>query len=525
MRVLNICFFLAFLVACAETPELDVGASEAEKGSNNVEPENAQASTTKILATVQGEPVTQQRIDESIALSLFELDWAKYEARKAALADYVKTLQDQSDTPLDIHVQIEPPIPPRVTLPTSMDIPVIGEHDAPVLVSIFCNYQSSHCLSMQPVYSELAELYQGRIAFQYYELPLRFHRDSFGASLAATCAHQQSEFSAYHRALWGSRDQLTRDAYLVNARQLGLDEAAFEACFDSKSAQDAIYRSMQLAEDQGFRNVPVTLVNGLYLNGPKDVHTLRFMIDHEIERLGVKPTTVVASQQVELLETKLALRLEGVTLAQDPNNGAALIQALESDQTQSFRIGQEILPDVLLHSVFASYVLIENSGTIERLSMSGSPENRETYSGTQDGDYISDIEKAALASGNVLDTDELPPAGLEYQYRGVVAPDGERPLSRAWVDEQLHNQDALRTFFQPAELEVEGVRIMRLEGIAENEFYKTLGLQEKDVIMRVNGEWLHEQQNTLFSTLEETNELSLVVMRKGLPVHYAYRVN
>ncbi|KZY60758.1 hypothetical protein A3742_15040 [Oleiphilus sp. HI0071] len=180
---------------------------------------------------------------------------------------------------------------------------------------------------------------------------------------------------------------------------------------------------------------------------------------------------------------------------------------------------------MLLRAVFAKYVLIENAGTIERLSLSGSSEDREDYVDVQEADYISEIEKAALASGNVLDTDELPPAGLEYQYRGVVAPEGERPLSREWVDEQLENQSALRAFFQPAELEVEGVRIMRLEGVADNEFYTTLGLQENDVIMRVNGEWLHEQQNTLFSTLEEGNELSLVLMRKGLPVHYAYRVN
>lgn len=530
MRAFTICLLMVFLLACTEEPAFESNTSQIRNDVNESESDLKQSGSEKVLATIQGEPVTQQVIDETIAFALFELDWAKYEARKAALADYLKTMQGQSSAPLEIHVQIAPPIPPRVALAASQDRPLIGKSDAPIVVSVFCNYQSSHCLRMQPVYRELAELYEGLIAFQYYELPLKFHRDSFGASLAATCAHKQGAFDGYHHALWSRRDQLTRDAFVINAKHLELDVAAFEACFESNSAKDSVYENIALAEEKGFRNVPVTLVNGLYLNGPKDVHTLRFMIDHELDRLGVHREVLVASQQVALKETTLALRLEGVTMSGNPESqerasGSALIQVLKTNRTQNFRTGQEILPDVLLRAVFAKYVLIENAGTIERLSLSGSLEDREDYVDVQEADYISEIEKAALASGNVLDTDELPPAGLEYQYRGVVAPEGERPLSREWVDEQLENQSALRAFFQPAELEVEGVRIMRLEGVADNEFYTTLGLQENDVIMRVNGEWLHEQQNTLFSTLEDGNELSLVVIRKGLPVHYAYRVN
>jgi type II secretory pathway component PulC len=107
----------------------------------------------------------------------------------------------------------------------------------------------------------------------------------------------------------------------------------------------------------------------------------------------------------------------------------------------------------------------------------------------------------------------------------VVDAVGETPLSKTWLDEQLNNTEQLQSHFSPTELEVEGVRVLRLDDVEENEFYQTLGLQEKDVILRVNKEWVHEAQNNLFEQLDSQQEVSIVLMRKGLPVHLKYSIN
>lgn len=112
-----------------------------------------------------------------------------------------------------------------------------------------------------------------------------------------------------------------------------------------------------------------------------------------------------------------------------------------------------------------------------------------------------------------------------FKARPIVAPKGETPLSRAWLDRQLQRQAELEAHFKPAELEVEGVHVLKLRGVEENEFYQTLGLKEGDVVLRVNDEWVHEAQNNLFASLESEQEVSVVLMRRGLPVHLKYAIN
>ena len=117
------------------------------------------------------------------------------------------------------------------------------------------------------------------------------------------------------------------------------------------------------------------------------------------------------------------------------------------------------------------------------------------------------------------------PAGLEYSFRGVVSPKGETPLSRTWLTEKLAERETLKSHFEQAEHDVEGVFVMRLKNIQGNDFYETLGLQEQDVVLRVNNEWVHSEHNGLFDMLENQQEVSVVLMRKGLPVHLNYHIN
>jgi protein-disulfide isomerase/type II secretory pathway component PulC len=493
------------------------------------------------LAQIGDRVIYQEDVDQAIALQLYDLEWAKYELRREQLAlELQKQLlgneeqgefrgTSENNEKFDVHVLLQPPMPPRVSSDVLESLryqaPLLGQSDAPVQLSVFCNYQSSHCSGMQPTYRALQQAYGAQLSMRFVDVPMPFHRYASSAAIAAQCADQQGRFDVFHKALWGIADQLNEENYLLTAKQLGMDLPQFEACQSDQEMAVRIQSNIALAQDLGFRNVPVTLVNGLYVRGPKEEYVLRFMIDQELQRLGIPEDARVASDQQTLLETTLPLRLEGVTVSTTPETGSALIQSLETTQTDSVQVGQMIDAGVHLVAVYEDHVLLQNQGVLERLSMQASEQERELAAQDADEQYIAQIEQAALASGNVLDTDELPPAGLEYQYRGVVAPNGEKPLSKAWIAEQLANQSELEAHFQPAELEVEGVRIMRLEDIDQSEFYKTLGLQENDVIMRVNGEWLHEGQNTLFSSLERGEALSLVLMRKGLPVHYQYSIN
>jgi len=63
-----------------------------------------------------------------------------------------------------------------------------------------------------------------------------------------------------------------------------------------------------------------------------------------------------------------------------------------------------------------------------------------------------------------------------------------------------------------------------LKDVAKQEFYKMLGLQSGDVVLRVNKEFVHDAHNPLWATLQNEGEVTLLVMRKGFPIRFDYKI-
>jgi hypothetical protein len=97
-----------------------------------------------------------------------------------------------------------------------------------------------------------------------------------------------------------------------------------------------------------------------------------------------------------------------------------------------------------------------------------------------------------------------------------------RTLSRARVAAALAREGALERRFTLTRTVHDGHRLLKLGAIDPDGFYAELGLATGDVLMLVDGEWVTDQQNPLWSALADRDELALVVMRQGKPL--AWRV-
>lgn len=471
---------MVFFTACSDESAAPVAERSVSKDLNasagvesaSSEQREVKASTSYALS-INGKKIPLSEIDALIELKLFDLEWARYELRQAALSDYLEIQKDLFATQKDslaadkgqqtghmIKVLLSPPLPPRLQLSAAQHDSALSfnspaKEQAPVRLSVFCNYQSSHCARMQPIYQQLEEEYGQAIVFEFFDFPQAFHHFAVSASNAARCADAMGEFEAFHKALWVNQLSLTNESYLRIARQLKLNEKLFSVCLETEANLLAIQAHTELAKSFGFNNVPVTLVNGLYLNGPKPLEVFRYFIDLELARLGYQGSRVVFD--------------EGLTSSQDD-----ISDPVEQEQT---------IPD-----------------QSEQISVETSEDS------------------AALP-------EDMPdPEDLEYKARAVVPPVGETPLSREWIEDQLLQQAELEAHFQAAEHEVEGVRLTKLTGVQQSEFYQTLGLQEGDVLMRVNEQWVHEAQNNLFESLDKGSRVSVVLVRRGLPMQMVYTI-
>jgi S1-C subfamily serine protease len=90
-------------------------------------------------------------------------------------------------------------------------------------------------------------------------------------------------------------------------------------------------------------------------------------------------------------------------------------------------------------------------------------------------------------------------------------------LSREVVDRALEDRPALERGFEPGRLDVEGRRLLKLARVEPGSLYDSLGLRAGDVLMQVDGEFVHDADNPLFEALRTRSRVTLTLMRRGIP--------
>lgn len=120
----------------------------------------------------------------------------------------------------------------------------LGKADAPVTVLEFADFECPACgqfftLTEPDIRTRLIET--GQILYKFYDYPLPIHKNTWPASHAAACANEQGKFWEMHDALFNTQDRwsglaTTRPKGILEdlAKQLGLDMAQWESCYDSE---------------------------------------------------------------------------------------------------------------------------------------------------------------------------------------------------------------------------------------------------------------------------------------------------
>jgi len=466
-----------------------------------------------VIARLGERTVSIEEIDAPIKLRLFDLEWRKYELRRAVLKrkidEYInKNEHLENASPESVGVFLTPPSPPRVEFPEDKR-PLKGSAYAQVHIALFCSYQSSHCARLQPVIQELEARYKGSISFGFYDFPQSFHRYAKSAANAVHCAAELSTPWEFQSAIYADISQLNTERYLSIAGQLGFDKTIFSACINEFRYKDKITSDMAFGQKLGLGNVPVFFINGLYVKGPQTTDGFGYYIDEELNRLGaIKP--VLSTLPIKLLATSLSNKTEEST---------AIIQYLETNEIRTYKTGESLNKKIKLVTIEEARIVIDHRGRLEFILLKNSL-NSQSLANSDNTDTDTDTESVEQETTDIRSQDEHEPPNKYTELK----PTGEMRLSREWIEEQLSNQSELEAYFYSAEHEVEGVHLLKLKDVAKQEFYKMLGLQSGDVVLRVNKEFVHDAHNPLWATLQNEGEVTLLVMRKGFPIRFDYKI-
>jgi len=202
----------------------------------------------------------------------------------AAILGYVAT------RPKAGPVAVDPNLPPA-----KAEGYLIGKEDAPVKIIEFADFECPACgqwamLTEPDVRARLINT--GLVSIRFYDFPLPMHKNTWAASNAAACANEQGKFWAMHDQLFYAQDLWNGEAtsspgkkMKAFAKELGLDEAKFETCFDSQVLYPRIKANQGEAERLGVDQTPTFIIGGQRYPGNVPYDQLKKIVDAELAKL------------------------------------------------------------------------------------------------------------------------------------------------------------------------------------------------------------------------------------------------
>jgi protein-disulfide isomerase len=176
---------------------------------------------------------------------------------------------------------------PMADLPAFLaEEPVLGNRNAKVVIYEHSDFQCPYCSRGNSIMKEVLQAYGDKVAIVFRHLPLDFHPEARPAALASTCAHQEGKFAEYKDLLFSYQKELSAENYVKWAKEIGLDEAKFKACYESPKTAEIVDRSIGFSEQVGASSTPTyfigSKIQGKKVPGAQPFSEFKKLIDAEL---------------------------------------------------------------------------------------------------------------------------------------------------------------------------------------------------------------------------------------------------
>lgn len=159
--------------------------------------------------------------------------------------------------------------------------PFIGDANATVTVVEFSDYQCPYCKRhATTVMPDLLKQYadSGQAKFVMREFPIEnLHPRAVAASQAALCAKDQGHYWQMHDLLFADQRAMGDEQLKAHAATLGLDQSAFDACYDDNQHIARIRDYQKEAAQMGITGTPSFVLGITDPDDPGKVRLTRFI--------------------------------------------------------------------------------------------------------------------------------------------------------------------------------------------------------------------------------------------------------
>lgn len=143
-----------------------------------------------------------------------------------------------------------------------------GNPAAKIAIVEFGDFQCPYSQKEFSIIREVMQQYQDKIFFIWRQFPIvSSHAQAAEAAEASVCAKLQGKFWEFHDQLFLHQDNLTSQALIQYAQQVGLETTSFITCMAQHRQQSAVLADFQLGLDNGVKGTPTFFINGTPVSG------------------------------------------------------------------------------------------------------------------------------------------------------------------------------------------------------------------------------------------------------------------
>jgi protein-disulfide isomerase len=150
------------------------------------------------------------------------------------------------------------------------DDAILGNVDAKVTIVEFSDFECPYCGKFyQETFPDIKKNYidKGLVRFVHRDFPLSMHAHAEEAAEAAECAGEQGFYFPYAHLLYGHQELLETKNLLRYAKDLGLNETAFNDCLSSGAMKEEVQKDMNEGISYGVKGTPAFFINGEFISG------------------------------------------------------------------------------------------------------------------------------------------------------------------------------------------------------------------------------------------------------------------
>lgn len=156
---------------------------------------------------------------------------------------------------------------------------ILGEHDAPVTLVEYADYECPYCGRMYPVVEELRRRYGDSLRFVFRHYPVEeLHPRARPAALSAEAAASEGRFWPMHEQLFTHQLELSTDDLAAHAESIGLSGEAVTGA-NARIHADRVDADRSSGHASGVRGTPTFFVNGRRYEGKHDFRSLQAAIE------------------------------------------------------------------------------------------------------------------------------------------------------------------------------------------------------------------------------------------------------